>query len=71
MEFLETSTFTKAVLRLLTDESYAELQIAIAERPDAGAVIARSGGLRKLRWSLPGGGKSGGVRVIYYWWVEG
>src|SRR3989304_4507411 len=28
-------------------------------RPDAGDIIPGSGGLRKLRWSLPGKGKSG------------
>jgi len=26
-----------------------------------------SGGLRKVRWKLEGRGKSGGIRVIYYW----
>ena len=26
-----------------------------------------TGGIRKLRWSAPGRGKSGGVRVIYYY----
>ena len=26
-----------------------------------------SGGLRKLRWGVPGRGKRGGVRVIYFW----
>lgn len=71
MVFEELSGFTKAVLRLLDDESYAQLQFALADRPDAGPVIARSGGLRKIRWARSGGGKSGGVRVIYYWWVEG
>lgn len=28
-------------------------------------MIRGGGGLRKIRWALPGSGKSGGVRVIY------
>ncbi len=51
MVFEELSGFTKSVTRLLEDESYAELQFALAANPDAGR------------------GKSGGVRVLYYWWV--
>ncbi len=35
-------------------------------RPESGDLIKESGGLRKIRWSLPGSGKRGGVRVIYY-----
>lgn len=34
--------------------------------PEAGPVIAGSGGVRKLRWAAPGRGKRGGYRVIYY-----
>lgn len=36
-------------------------------RPEAGALIPGSGGLRKLRWAGSGRGKRGGLRVIYYW----
>ena len=36
-------------------------------RPLAWPLIAGTGGLRKMRWSLKGKGKRGGVRVIYYW----
>lgn len=35
-------------------------------RPESGDLIKESGGLRKIRWSLPGSGKRGGIRVIYY-----
>jgi hypothetical protein len=70
MVIVETSVFTRQVQKLITDEEYQELQLALAERPDLGAIIAGSGGLRKVRWSMPGRGKRGGVRVIYYWAVE-
>lgn len=36
-------------------------------RPEQGALISNSGGLRKIRWSEKGKGKRGGLRVIYYW----
>ena len=36
-------------------------------RPEQGPVIKGSGGLRKVRWATSGGGKRGGLRVIYYW----
>lgn len=39
-------------------------------RPEQGAVIPGSGGLRKLRWAGRGHGKRGGTRVIYYWFVS-
>ena len=38
----------------------------MATNPTAGDVIVGSGGLRKVRWSRPGQGKRGGVRVITY-----
>ncbi len=38
--------------------------------PDAGDLIKGGGGIRKLRWGRPGGGKSGGIRTIYFWRKE-
>ncbi len=67
MVIVETSIFTRQVLELLPDDEYRKLQIVLANRPQAGAIIRGSGGLRKIRWALPGRGKRGGVRVIYYW----
>ncbi|MEW5959975.1 MAG: type II toxin-antitoxin system RelE/ParE family toxin [Chloroflexota bacterium] len=70
MVIIETSVFTRQVQKLLDDEAYRKLQIALAERPDVGTVMVGSGGLRKVRWAAQGRGKRGGVRVIYYWAVE-
>ncbi|HNT35701.1 MAG TPA: type II toxin-antitoxin system RelE/ParE family toxin [bacterium] len=67
MVFIETSVFTKEIKRLLTDDLYRTLQTALMIRPDAGEIIKGSGGLRKIRWSRPGHGKRGSLRVIYYW----
>jgi len=67
MELIETPVFTKQVLAALSDEEYRALQLHLIGRPDAGVLIPGSGGLRKLRWRLPGRGKRGGARVIYYW----
>lgn len=66
MLFIETSIFTKEIQYLLPDDNYRILQTALMLRPDAGSLIKGSGGLRKIRWNLPGAGKRGSLRVIYY-----
>jgi len=70
MHFVETPIFTGRLESLLAEEEYRELQNALIKQPEAGAIIRGSGGLRKLRWAAKGRGKSGGVRVIYYWFVS-
>ena len=42
----------------------------LAEHPFAGDLMEGTGGVRKLRWGRGGRGKSGGVRVIYYFHSE-
>ena len=67
MLFIETSTFTKLLPRHLDDDGYAAPQAFLSAHPDAGAVIRDTGGVRKIRWAMPGRGKRGGSRIIYYW----
>jgi len=67
MLIIETSIFTRHIRQLLSDEQYREIQQHLIARPDAGKIIPGSGGLRKLRWALPGQGRRGGLRIIYYW----
>ena len=64
--FVETPLFTRFITEYLCDEEYVELQAALAENPEAGAIIRGSGGVRKLRWAQKGRGKRGSLRVIYY-----
>jgi len=67
MRFVETTVFTRQVTGLLRDDEYRRLQLSLVLRPEEGALIQGSGGLRKLRWGRDGSGKRGGLRVIYYW----
>ena len=66
MRFVETLIFTEEVRDLLGEEEYRALQLALLFRPEQGALIKGSGGLRKIRWGAKGKGKRGGCRVIYY-----
>lgn len=67
MLFVETPTFTRQITVLLSDYEYATLQAHIALDPERGDVVRGGGGIRKVRWAVQGRGKSGGIRVIYYW----
>jgi hypothetical protein len=67
---VETPIFTRLIKQLMSDDEYKDLQEALVNRPDMGDLIKGSGGLRKVRWSLEGTGKSGGIRAIYYWVVD-
>jgi mRNA-degrading endonuclease RelE of RelBE toxin-antitoxin system len=71
MVIIETPLFTKLIQDMLPDEDYRLLQQTLLLRPEAGVLIRGGGGLRKIRWNLPGSGKRGGLRIIYYWDVPG
>jgi mRNA-degrading endonuclease RelE of RelBE toxin-antitoxin system len=67
MLFIETSYYTRIIAGYLSDEEQGKLQAHLIEYPDDGDVIKGTGGIRKIRWGAKGKGKSGGVRIIYYW----
>ncbi|HEX4974979.1 MAG TPA: transcriptional regulator [Pseudomonadales bacterium] len=63
---VETPTFVVDAKKLWTEEERGAFCAWLAANPEAGDVIAGSGGCRKVRWARAGRGKSGGVRVIYF-----
>ena len=67
MLFIETPYFTRFCDEHFADDDLRRLQQKLIGQPDAGDLIRGAKGLRKLRWLLPGRGKSGGARVIYFW----
>lgn len=63
---IETPTFQKQAEAVWSQEERHAFIDWIAANPDAGDVIPGADGARKVRWSRPGTGKRGGVRVIYF-----
>ncbi|GJG86025.1 hypothetical protein tb265_12060 [Gemmatimonadetes bacterium T265] len=65
LTFVETPLFASTAKGVLSDAELRAMQDALLDDPQAGAVVRGTGGARKLRVALPGGGKSGGARVLY------
>ena len=63
---IEAPSFQRLWPDYWTEDERGEFAAWLAQRPDAGDVVPRSGGVRKVRWRKPGMGKSGGFRVIYF-----
>lgn len=66
LTIVETPTFSRLWPRYWAEEERGEFAAWLADRPEAGDVVKKSGGVRKVRWTRAGAGKSGGVRVIYF-----
>jgi len=62
----ETPSFTRLWPEYWTEGERGEFCAWFATNPLAGDVVPGTGSVRKIRWSRPGSGKQGGVRVIYY-----
>jgi hypothetical protein len=59
-------------LKLNVEVDLLALQYELMRHPDAGDVVAETGGMRKLRFAPPGrpSGKRGAVRVCYAWFPD-
>lgn len=56
--------------KLLTETERDAIVTMLAKDPTCGEVMKDTGGVRKVRIPVAGRGKSGGARVIYYFYNE-
>lgn len=63
----ELPSYIRLAGKLLNSEERQDLIDYLSEHPKTGDIMEGTGGVRKLRWRRGGQGKSGGVRVIYYY----
>lgn len=66
----ELPEYIRRAERLLTEAERRDVVDYLATHPRAGVLLEGTGGIRKVRWGRGGRGKSGGVRVIYYFHSE-
>ena len=66
LTFIETKLFTRLADEYLGEAGLLALQVHLLAQPEIGKVIPGSGGVRKLRWAMPGRGKRGSLRMIYF-----
>jgi hypothetical protein len=67
---VETASFVGDAKSCMTEDERTEAINMIAANPGCGDVVSGGGGIRKVRFAIGGKGKSGGVRIIYYFHNE-
>jgi len=71
-KIIETSSYKKGLAKIShkgldRDKLNMDVQDIIEGNPLVGVVIPGGGGVRKFRHQIPGVGKRGGCRVVYYY----
>ena len=67
---VELPEYIKSAEKELSKDERDELIYYLSSNPKAGTLMQGTGGVRKLRWASKGKGKSGGSRVIYFYYNE-
>jgi hypothetical protein len=65
-EIVSLAGYESEVSALLEEDERMAMEFYIACAPEDHPVIPGAGGFRKARWARRGKGKSGGLRVIYF-----
>jgi hypothetical protein len=66
----EMPEYIRRADELLSESECKSVIDYLSARPRVGDIMEGTGGIRKLRWGRGNKGKSGGVRVIYYYHDE-
>lgn len=67
-----TPKFLHLAQKIMSDQALQELIDNLALCPEQGVVLQGTGGIRKMRWRTgkDDRGKSGGIRILYYYEAE-
>ena len=65
---VELPEFIKKSDKILSDDEKNNLIYYLSLHPKSGVILKGTGGIRKLRWASKGKGKSGGLRIVYFYY---
>ena len=66
----EVPEFLRRSAKLLSEVERQDIVCFLAHAPKSGVLIEGGGGIRKLRLRRGNKGKSGGIRIVYYFYNE-
>lgn len=66
----ELPEFSRRAAKLLSEAECQDIIFFLSHSPKNGVLIEGCGGIRKLRWRRGNKGKSGGLRVVYYFYND-
>ena len=70
MEIIRTRIYERKASKLLSEAETIAAENEIATAPEKWPVVSGTGGIRKARAARGASGKSGGVRIMYYYWLN-
>jgi hypothetical protein len=65
---VETAPYLARAASCMTEAERADALLMIGLDPERGQIVPGGAGIRKVRFATGSGGKSGGVRIIYYYY---
>jgi hypothetical protein len=71
VKLVYTAVYERKVMEILTPSEREAAENAIAGNPTLYPVIRGTGGIRKAPAARGSRGKSGGARIIFYFWQSG
>jgi hypothetical protein len=66
LQFVYLAPYERVAKSEIPDEVERAFEALVIADPNVGDVVPRLGGVRKVRVALPGRGKRGGARFLYY-----
>jgi len=70
MKLIRTRVYDRKIRKLLSVDEVIAAEDEIAAHPEKWPVVQGTGGVRKARAARGGSGKSGGLRIMYYFWIR-